>query len=144
MGRVRSNKFKKTKILKPGDNGTGYKYVALRINNKYSNKIIHRLVAEAFIPNLFNKTEVNHIDSNRENNKVDNLEWTTPKENMLHAKTKGSIERGEDRYNVKLSNLQVEKIRLTHNTYRFQKDIADEYNVSRALICKILNNKMRL
>ena len=68
-------------ILKPRDNGRGYLEVGLHINKKRTHKYIHRLVAEAFIPNPNNKPEVNHIDEDKTNNSVNNLEWLTHKEN---------------------------------------------------------------
>lgn len=67
----------------------GYKQVSLWKNNKKTNLYIHRLVAEAFIPNPSNKPDVNHIDGNRQNNHVSNLEWVTPKENSQHAISTG-------------------------------------------------------
>lgn len=60
---------------------SGYCYVVIR--NK--NQLLHRLVAQAFIPNPDNKPCVNHIDGDKSNNHVDNLEWVTPKENTAHA-----------------------------------------------------------
>ena len=68
-------------ILKPRDNGRGYLEVGLHTNKKRTHKYIHRLVAEAFIPNPNNKPEVNHIDEDKTNNSVNNLEWLTHKEN---------------------------------------------------------------
>ena len=67
---------------------TGYRTISIG-NKKYS---IHRLVAEAFIPKPDNLQQVNHKDGNKLNNKVENLEWCTPKENMQHAFKTGLME----------------------------------------------------
>lgn len=64
---------------------TGYKVVSLCKNNKMKLVKVHRLVAIAFIDNPDNKPQVNHIDGNKLNNNVDNLEWVTAQENSLHA-----------------------------------------------------------
>ena len=79
-GRVWSHR--KAQFKNPQDNGHGYKYVQLKVNGYCKNFYIHRLVAEAFIPNPENKKEVDHIDNNTENNVVTNLRWATPKENQ--------------------------------------------------------------
>ena len=73
------------KELKPGKNNCGYYYVNLYKNGKLYSKTVHRLVAQAFIPNPENKTEINHIDENKSNNCVSNLEWMTHKENINHG-----------------------------------------------------------
>lgn len=64
-------------------NTHGYLVVGLTKDKKQRHKYIHRLVAEAFLPNPKNKPEVNHIDHNTHNNHVTNLEWVTPTENKL-------------------------------------------------------------
>ena len=71
--------------VKPINGAHGYQKVNISMHNKEKLVSIHRLVAEAFIPNPDNKPEVNHIDGNKKNNAVWNLEWVTPKENIAHA-----------------------------------------------------------
>lgn len=74
-------------FLKQGDNGHGYKNIGLKVKNekKWKKAYIHRLVAEAFIPNPTNKPCVNHIDEIRSNNNFKNLEWVTHSENINHG-----------------------------------------------------------
>lgn len=75
-----------SKLLKPVKTTTSpYWYVNITVKNCTKKKSIHRLVAEAFIPNSLNKSTVNHIDGNKLNNNVCNLEWATQSENLKHA-----------------------------------------------------------
>ena len=67
------------------DKKTGYHFIILSKNNKTFNTGIHRLVAQAFIPNPENKPTVNHIDGNKSNNNINNLEWATHKEQLIHS-----------------------------------------------------------
>lgn len=72
-------------ILTIGQNKLGYQQVSLSKNDKMYSRRVHRLVANAFIKNTKNYKEVNHIDGNKKNNKVENLEWCNRSQNMQHA-----------------------------------------------------------
>ena len=78
---------KTNKVLSPEINSKGYLRVDLYDSTgKKKHYKVHRLVAEAFIPNPENKPQINHIDGNTQNNSITNLEWCTSSENMNHAK----------------------------------------------------------
>lgn len=73
------------KILIPSDNGHGYKYVSLTEKQKRKRCYVHRLVAEAFIPNPKNYDQINHKDENKRNNNVNNLEWCNSQYNIDYS-----------------------------------------------------------
>jgi len=81
-GNIYSNYI--NKYLKPYTNKHGYKAIKIKIGDEVKHKYIHRLVAETFIIKHVDKTEVNHIDGNKLNNNVENLEWCTRSENLKH------------------------------------------------------------
>lgn len=72
-------------IRKQRDNTNGYSTVRIKAGGKQKLILVHRAVAEAFIPNPLGKECVNHIDGDKKNNNVANLEWVTHKENTEHA-----------------------------------------------------------
>lgn len=111
LGRVRSKKIrvkvnpidKRDYITTRGGNirksynkENGYKAVMLKIDDSKRSYLIHRLVAECFLPNPNNYRCVNHKDGDKTNNKVDNLEWCTHQENMIHAYKNGLIKKRRD------------------------------------------------
>ncbi len=105
LGQVKSlnyNRTKEAKILKPWVDKYGYLRVNLSKNGKGYAKKVHRLVASAFIPNIGDNPQVNHIDGDKTNNKVDNLEWVTCKENIQHAWNTG-LSRMTKKHKKKLS-----------------------------------------
>lgn len=86
------------KILKQNTTDRGYKTVATKIGGRSGKNLcfkIHRLVAEAFIENFENKPYVNHINSKRNDNRVENLEWCTAKENFDHGLSFGNIKNNQ-------------------------------------------------
>lgn len=100
-------KNKKNQIIKPFLNNKGYVMVRLWDSGVSTSKLVHRLVAQAFIPNPDNLPEVNHKDENKVNNDVNNLEWVTREENVRH-----SIKTGTAHQNIhgSLKNKRCKKV----------------------------------
>lgn len=84
-GKVISKKFKEPRIMKTWFQKSGYENIKLCKENKTYHFLIHRLVAEAFIPNPDNLPEVNHKNKNRNDNRVENLEWCSRKDNVYDS-----------------------------------------------------------
>ncbi|MFP7414368.1 NUMOD4 domain-containing protein [Priestia filamentosa] len=118
-----------------------YKQFHLSRNNKRKNVYIHRLVAEHFIDNPFNKPHVNHIDGNKTNNHYTNLEWVTLKENTIHAGESKLMEYGSSRYNSKLNDDSVREIRRLYKEVKSFEEIARMFGVTRATIKQVIDKK---
>ena len=88
LGRVKSlprrGTTKQERILKPALKRNGYMDICLQKNGKRKYLHVHQVIAKTFIPNPDNKSQVNHIDGDKQNNCVSNLEWNTPSENISH------------------------------------------------------------
>lgn len=91
----------KGKVLNPDIAPNGYYRVTFSINRKRKQFYVHRLIAEYFIPNPDNLPQVNHIDGNKLNNSLDNLEWVTVQDNVIHAYKNGLINHvsGKEHFN---------------------------------------------
>lgn len=124
----------KERIFKVAVSGKGYNEVTLSKNKGCTHKV-HRLVCVAFIPNLEGKGEVNHIDGDKLNNRVTNLEWATRSENTQHAYTVlgrgGGFKRGGGNSNSVLTPEAVMDIRENYKPYKTPfRAFAEKYSCS--------------
>jgi hypothetical protein len=143
---------KEGRTILPNIDRYGYKKLNL-YHNKYNRKTftVHRLVAIAFIPNPENYDQINHIDGDKLNNHVDNLEWCNAKQNHTHAVKNGLIDfskfnfnpqKGEDHGNSILTEKEVLSIR---NDYKKGSgsyyDLSIKYNTSKPNIADIIKRR---
>ena len=108
---------------------------------KRKDYLIHRLVAEAFIDNPNNLPEVNHKDSDRSNNRKENLEWCTRKENMIHAYSEGKKipPNGERNGRSTLTLDQVKDIRFQYSTGGYTYiELANKFHSKKSTISNII------
>lgn len=121
-----------------------YQMVQLSKHNIPKKFMVHRLVAQAFLElDINSDMEVNHIDGNRYNNCVTNLEVITHQQNIDHSIRMGlKNDYGEKSSNAKLTNQQAKEIREAWKQGMMQKDLAKKYGVSKQTICRIVNNKV--
>ena len=146
---------KQNKPLKFAIDKKGYCRVGLMINGKLTTKKVHRLVCEMYKENPYNKGQVNHIDGNKLNNHIDNLEWCTAKENTKHAIDNGLFvfstkessvntnpKKGELNGMSILTNTDILDIRSSFLPRKItRKILALKYNVSEHCIKDIVNRK---
>lgn len=137
LGRIKSL-VNKERILIPQRNAQGYLHVSLCKNGKRNNHMISRLVMRHFIPNPESKPCVNHIDGNKNNNTLKNLEWCTYSENIKHAYRNGL--RGKYGYKSKLNEHSVRVIRHLLGWDEDKKWIASIFNISITHLYNIKSN----
>ena len=148
LGRVKSldridcrGQHLKGKLIKPLPTKQEYVRVGLCKNGIRKHFMIHRLVAQAFIPQHIT---VNHKDGNKSNNTVDNLEWLSQKENNIHAYRTGLKPHGTQRKDAKLNEQQVKEIRSNYipNDRNYStRALARKYGVHPSIIQRVVNNK---
>lgn len=131
------NKYRQSTILKGKVcKVTGYRTILFSFNKERKYRLAHRVVAEAFIPNPLNYPEVNHIDGNKLNNAVSNLEWVTARQNQLHNRDILA------NTHAKITFEKAEAIRrdktITNASHRI---LAAKYGLSKTHIGDILSGK---
>jgi len=134
----------KERILKQKTESYGYWAVGLN-NNAMKVHKIHRLIAIHFIPNPENKSQVNHINGIKKDNRIENLEWVTPMENQRHAWATGlNTNFGENNHLSTLTKEQVNEIRdiyvFRSRTLNFRR-LAERFNVCQSTIHNIIKSK---
>jgi len=142
-GQIYSLKTKR--ILRPFLTKRGYEVVSICAAGKATKYLVHRLIAESFIPEVDQNKWVNHKDGVKTNNKPENLEWMTPAQNIQHAYDSGlnKAHRGEKHFAAKLSDAQVSEIRVLLSEGMFYSQIAKLYGVTESLIGLIKRGQRR-
>lgn len=124
----------KERYMANNDNGNGYKYVDLSNEGVITRNYIHRLVAYVFIPNPEEKPEVNHKNGDKADNRAENLEWSTRRDNEEHAYDTG-LKTGS------ISEIDVIELEMIKDLLRTEKysfpEIRNAFSVSEAMIEKI-------
>lgn len=145
LGNIRSLKRKGTsgKILCSHDNGMGYLRVKLTKNNKEKRTMLHRIIANTFIPNPLLLNTVNHKNGIKNDNRIENLEWCTQSENINHAIRIGlkTYKSGVDILNSKLTNDKVIAIRRLSKIKKGKINMTKlglKLNVSQSVISRVI------
>jgi hypothetical protein len=119
-------------LLKPEMTFFCYFRVPLSKNKTKKRVSIHRLVAETFIPNINNKSEVNHIDGNKTNNKIENLEWVTSRENIHHYHLSNGVKNVGISYAKRMNKFQVSiyinKKKVYLGSFKTEQEALNKYN----------------
>ena len=144
FGNLKNNKTNRLRVQ--SKDSSGYACCTLSLKGKTYTKSIHRLVAETFIYNRFNKPQVNHKDGNKLNNRYDNLEWCTSSENLKHAYDTDLkvATKGEANGQSKLTAEQVKYIRENYVKYSREKGsyaLARMFGVSSTTILDVIKEK---
>ena len=144
-GNFRKNYKNKIKNIKVYENSNGYLKAKIYKNCKYKHKMVHRLVAKAFIPNPNNYPVINHIDGNKKNNKVNNLEWCTYRYNSIHAKEHGLL-KNNIIYAIEAKKKPVNQYDIEGHIikkWNSVKDASETLKINPSNICYVCKSKRK-
>jgi len=128
------------RILKPYFNKkVGYQYITLTKNCVQNDFRLHKLIIASF--KGLSDLQVNHIDGNKLNNNLDNLEYVTASQNLYHATRVLNKRSKENHWNSRLTKSDVETIRTLYKTGITQQKIADQFKINRSYVSEIVNYK---
>jgi len=142
------------KTLKVGLDSRGYKSYHARIGEKHITLRIHRLVAKYFLNDWNEFLQVNHINGNKTDNNVENLEMVTPSENVKHAHANGLVNtsKGDDHYKTKFSDKlikaifdELQQIEIINGRLKYgaASALAKKYNVPKYVVTNLRNDKSK-
>ena len=140
LGRLRYMlRWNKPKILRAFKHTRGYLKYCLAINGKMKTMLAHRIVGIAFVQNPENLPQINHKNSIKDDNRIENLEWCTGKSNRAHAMQNNRYLAGEDHPNAKYSNEQICRARKLIAQGYSRKEVRKLFGLSRYYLNDILN-----
>ena len=143
--------LKRNKLLSPSKSKSNH-YLKFSLGLGKKDKMwtipVHRLVAMTFLPNPYNLPEVHHIDHNKENNRLDNLQWVSKSDNIKAAiaagKHNGGFKVGIKHHSGKFTDTQIKWMRELHKEGYTYSEICEIFEISRGTLSEIINNKKRI
>ena len=132
---------KQGKTLKENHHNLGYRSVSIYRNGNSKREYVHRIVASLFLVREKDKNQVNHINGDKSDNRVENLEWVTAKENIKHARENALIVTKKGKEHVLSKKIKAFYPDGTTKIFYGTRDVEVKTGVKRKYVCRVLNKK---